>query len=228
MDDESIFHTWPLLAHDAVEGRIPGIAIGLNLVLAHDALEHCTDLFERAPGPRVVRLGPKLNPVNTESLEAILKQKLFALGVDASSPKFTRDPGDADFNFLVARMNVEEPGGSNDPTATMANQERLSVAVLPVAQGRLEVYIKDGGIGVVHRRQPPDFAVTADAEEFVQTFFFRGMKFNHTALEDQWMLKPLDSQSAPIAIESARRSTQAGILPPEPWLFSATIEATEG
>jgi hypothetical protein len=62
-DGESVFHIWPLLAHDAVEGGIPGVTVGLNLILAHDTLEYRTNLFERAPGPGVVSFGTKLDLV---------------------------------------------------------------------------------------------------------------------------------------------------------------------
>src|SRR6185312_10574885 len=78
--------------------------------------------------------------------------------------------------------------------------------------GCLEAWIKDGGIGVVHRRQPPDFAVAADIEEFVQGVFLHGTKFNPAALEDQGMLKPLGNHGAPVAVEFARRSTRGDVL----------------
>jgi len=147
LDGEQALHSWPLLAHDAVEGRIPWIAVGLDLILAHDTLEDRTDLFERAPRPGVVSLGPKLDPIYTEGLEAVLKQKLLALGVDAAAPKFTRYPGDADFDLSILTMNVEEPGRADDSvTIAMAHQEWVGVALLSVVQGGLEVWIEDGGI----------------------------------------------------------------------------------
>jgi len=37
--------------------------------------------------------------------------------VDATSPEFTRNPGDADFNLLVVRMDIDEPSGADDPAA---------------------------------------------------------------------------------------------------------------
>src|SRR5579872_2175425 len=128
----SPFQLRPFLLQDAVERRIPLGAIGPDLLAAQNTFELAADLLNGRPAAQIILIGLKLHTTDPQSFKAVGQQQPFAFPVDPRRPIVRMQPGPADLQLPMPRLNVQKAGAADQLSLSgKPDREWILPALLP-------------------------------------------------------------------------------------------------
>src|SRR3954471_14310623 len=94
-------HVRPFRADDAVDGRVPHMAVRHDHMLPKETVQLCTESLDRRTGLVVQAMGSQFHGVAAKALEGVAEHQELGMGVDEAALPGAGDPGGADLDPMV-------------------------------------------------------------------------------------------------------------------------------